>query len=421
MLEKYFVRPETADRIRCSWIADSVERYVTWLSAQRYSQSTVKRRVPTAIAFGDFAKVHGAEELQQLPDYVESFAQAYAASHGRSRKPAVRAKIVYFARNIARQMLRQALPGYVGPGRSHRPANAFERQAPRFFEFLRDEKGLRPASIRQYQFHLRQFATHLEQLGVRDVARVTPLILSNFIAQYGPRVAWSTVRNACGTLRVFLRYLHREGLIAKDLSPLVEFPQHFRHSGIPRSISWDQVERVLAGIDRRSHSGKRDFAMLGMLATYGLRACEVAALKLDDIDWRNDRIKIRERKAGNTTTYPLATAVGAALIDYIKNARPATADRHVFFRTLAPFEPIGAAAITCRATFYIRKAGIQVPRPGSHTLRHSCVQRLVDANFSLKHIGDYVGHRNASSTQIYAKIAVERLRTVALGDGEEVL
>jgi len=421
MLEKYFVRPETADRIRCSWIADSVERYVTWLSAQRYSQSTVKRRVPTAVAFGDFAKDHGAEELQQLPDYVESFAQAYAASHGRSRKPAVRAKIVYFARNIARQMLRQALPGYVGPGRSHRPANAFERQAPRFFEFLQDEKGLRPASIRQYQFHLRQFATHLQQIGVRDVARVTPLILSNFIAQYGPRVAWSTVRNACGTLRVFLRYLHREGLIAKDLSPLVEFPQHFRHSGIPRSISWDQVERVLAGIDRRSHSGKRDFAMLGMLATYGLRACEVAALKLDDIDWRNDRIKIRERKAGNTTTYPLATAVGAALIDYIKNARPATPDRHVFFRTLAPFEPIGAAAVTCRATFYIRKAGIQVPRPGSHTLRHSCVQRLVDANFSLKHIGDYVGHRNASSTQIYAKIAVERLRTVALGDGEEVL
>jgi len=88
---------------------------------------------------------------------------------------------------------------------------------------------------------------------------------------------------------------------------------------------------------------------------------------------------------------------------------------------LAPFESICAAAITCRATFYIRKAGIQVPRPGSHTLRHSCVQRLVDANFSLKHIGDYIGDRNASSTQIYAKIAVERLRTVALGDGEDVL
>lgn len=421
MLEKYFVRPETADRIRCSWIADAVERYVTWLSAQRYSHSTVKRRVPVAIAFGDFAKNHGATELRQLPDYVESFAQAYAASHGRTRKRAARAKIVYFARNSVRQMLRQAIPGYIGRGRPHLPENPFEREAPGFFKFLREEKGLRPASIRQYQFHLRQFAVHIERIGVRDVARVTPLMLSNFIAQYGPRVAWSTVRNACGTLRVFLRYLHREGAMTKDLSPLVEFPQHFRHSGIPRSISWDQVERVLAGIDRRSSSGKRDFAMLGMLATYGLRACEVASLKLDDIDWRNDRIKIRERKAGNTTTYPLATAVGAALIDYIKNARPTTTDRHVFFRTLAPYEPIGSAAITCRATFYIRKAGIEVPRPGSHTLRHSCVQRLVDAHFSLKHIGDYVGHRNASSTQIYAKVAVERLRTVALGDGEEVL
>ena len=421
MLEKYFVRPETADRIRSSWIADAVERYVAWLSAQRYSQSTVKRRVPVAIAFGDFAKKHGAIELRQLPDHVEAFALDYEASHGRKKKAAARAKIVYFARNIVRQMLRQAIPGYLGRGRSHRPENPFEDRAPLFMQFLREEKGLRPASIEHYQFYLRQFAAHIERIGVRDVARVTPLMLSNFIAQYGPRVAWSTVRNACGTLRVFLRYLHREGVLAKDLSPLVEFPQHFRHSGIPRSISWDQVERVLTGIDRRSSTGKRDFAMLGMLATYGLRACEVASLKLDDIDWRNDRIKIRERKAGNTTTYPLAAAVGAALIDYIKNARPATPDRHVFFRTLAPFEPIGSAAITCRATFYIRKAGIQVPRPGSHTLRHSCVQRLVDANFSLKHIGDYVGHRNASSTQIYAKIAVERLRTVALGDGEEVL
>lgn len=90
MLEKYFVRPETADRIRCSWIADSVERYVTWLSAQRYSQSTVKRRIPVAVAFGEFAKSHGAVELPQLPDHVESFAQAWAATHGRGRKPAAR-------------------------------------------------------------------------------------------------------------------------------------------------------------------------------------------------------------------------------------------------------------------------------------------------------------------------------------------
>jgi len=93
----------------------------------------------------------------------------------------------------------------------------------------------------------------------------------------------------------------------------------------------------------------------------------------------------------------------------------------VFLRALAPLVPISSAAVSCRVIYYIRKAGIAVPRPGAHTLRHSCVQRLVNANFSLKHIGDYVGHRNAASTQIYAKVAIEALREVAQGDGEEVL
>jgi integrase/recombinase XerD len=383
MIEKYFVRPETVDRIRRCWIADAIEQYVTWLSAQRYSQRTVLCRVPVTVAFGEFAKSHGATELGQLPEHVEAFAQAWATSHGRSKiKASARKKIVDFARNVVRQLLRAAIPGYVGSGRPHRPGNPLASQVPHFFEYLKEEKGLRPTSIRHYQFFLRQFAAHLDRIGVRDVSRLTPLVLSGFITEYGPRVAWSTLRNACGVLRVFLRYLHREGAITKDLSSLVEFPQHFRDSGIPRSISWEQVERVLGCIDRRSISGKRDFAILAMLATYGLRACEVASLKLDDIDWRNDRIKIRERKAGNTTTYPLAPAVGAALIDYLKNARPTTTDRHVFFRTLAPYEPIGSAAITCRATFYIRKAGIKVPRPGSHTLRHYVASRTMSCAFS---------------------------------------
>ncbi len=200
-----------------------------------------------------------------------------------------------------------------------------------------------------------------------------------------------------------------------------QFPQTYRLSSIPRSIGWEQVEQVLAGIDRRASCGRRDYAMLLLLATYGLRACEVAALTLDDIDWRNDRIKIRERKAGNSTAYPLSPVVGAAIVDYLTNGRPDNKDRQVFLRAMAPLVAISSSAVTCRAAYYIRKAGIEVPHPGAHTLRHSCVQRLVDANFSLKQIGDYVGHRNAASTQIYAKVAIEALREMAHGDGEEVI
>jgi integrase len=222
-------------------------------------------------------------------------------------------------------------------------------------------------------------------------------------------------------LRVFLRYLHREKVLKKDLSPAIEHPQTYRLSGIPRSISWDDVRRVLEIIDRRTPTGRRDYAILLLLVTYGLRAREVAALTLDDIDWRNDRLRVPERKAGHSTAYPLSPVVGDAILDYLKNGRPETQDHRVFFRAMAPQTPIGEAAISARCGYYLRKVGIQIPRPGSHTLRHTCVQRLVDADFSLKTIGDYVGHSSPASTQIYSKVAIEALRQVAMGDGEEVL
>ncbi len=179
---------------------------------------------------------------------------------------------------------------------------------------------------------------------------------------------------------------------------------------------------MLAGVDRRTPAGKRDWAILMLLVTYGLRAREVAALTLDDIDWKRERLAIPERKAGHSTAFPLSASVGEALVDYLQHGRPQTDSRRVFFRAVAPVEPIGHAAVTTRARHYLLKTGIEVPRPGSHTLRHTCVQRLVDADFTLKTIGDFVGHRSAQSTEIYAKVAVEPLRQVVLGgDGEEVL
>jgi integrase/recombinase XerD len=421
MLENYYIRPTTIDRLHESWIASAVEQYVTWMAERLYADRSVSRRIPILVSFGEFAKAHGASEVKELPDHLEPFVEAWVSERAGGRRSARRRKqLGDEVRNPVRQMLRLAVPGYIGRGRPHKPDNPFERQAPGLLRYLTEEKGLR--SIHHYQIYLRQLAAYLERAGIGDLARLSPTVLSGFIAEYAPpRVSWSTVRDACGVLRVFLRYLNREGVIAKDLSSLVEFPQSYRHAGVPRSISWEQVERVLAGVDRRSASGKRDYAMLLLLATYGLRAAEVASLKLDDIDWRYERLKIRERKAGNTTTYPLSAVVGAAIVDYLKNGRPATTCREVFMRSCAPLAPIGSAAVVSRAAHFIRKAGISVPRTGSHVLRHSCVQRLLNAHFSLKHIGDYVGHRSASSTQIYAKIAVEQLREVALGDGEDVL
>jgi len=178
---------------------------------------------------------------------------------------------------------------------------------------------------------------------------------------------------------------------------------------------------MLECVDRRTGVGKRDYAILLLLVTYGLRAREVSALTLDDIDWERERLLVPERKAGHCTAYPLSAVVGEALLDYLKNARPQTARREVFFRAPAPQAPLNCDAISNRASHYLRKAGIDVRRPGSHTLRHTCVQRLIDAEFPLKTIGDYVGHRSSRSTEVYSKVAIESLREVSLGDGEALV
>jgi integrase/recombinase XerD len=114
-------------------------------------------------------------------------------------------------------------------------------------------------------------------------------------------------------------------------------------------------------------------------------------------------------------------ATRSAMLDYIQHGRPATSDRHLFFRVVAPVTPVTFNVVVCLAAQHLRAAGVCLPRMGSHTLRHTCVQGLVDAGMSLKMIGDYVGHRHASSTQIHSKVDVETLRAVACGDGEEVL
>ena len=179
------------------------------------------------------------------------------------------------------------------------------------------------------------------------------------------------------------------------------------------------MRKLLESVDLRSALGKRDYAILLLLVTYGLRAREVANLTLDDTDWKRERLMVSERKAGHNTAYPLSSVVGEAIIDYLKHGRPRSSERHLFFRAMAPQVPLASGAISQRVTRYLHKAGIAVGRPGSHTLRHTCVQRLVDAEFSFKAIGDYVGHASPSSTQLYTKVAVEALREVALGHGED--
>jgi len=222
-------------------------------------------------------------------------------------------------------------------------------------------------------------------------------------------------------IRSFLRHAGSRGWCSPSLADAIDGPRIYTHETLPSGPSWAEVGRLLSSLETERPLDIRDRAIIRLFAIYGLRAHEVSRLRLEDIDWERGRLKVPERKAGHSTAYPLSPIVGEAIIDYLKHGRPQRADRHLFYRVMAPFDPMTYGAVSTRASYYLHKAGIPVPRPGSHTLRHTCVQRLVDAHFPLKTIGDYVGHASPESTAIYAKVSLENLREVALGDGEEVV
>jgi integrase/recombinase XerD len=419
MIEHYFIKHQTQDRIRASWLGKPIERYVTSLHEQQYAARNVHRRVPILMQFAVYAQSRGVKVWTDLPDHVQPFVEQWVRERGgRCRNEQARKKVATCIRGPIEQMLRLVLPDYIECNRKPHP---FAEQAPGFLDYLREERGLRPRSLYHYDYCLRSLHSYLEELGVSNLKELSPTILSGFVTVRGQQCGKRAMTALCSALRVFLRYVHREGLIARDLSSSIQAPKRYRLAEIPRSISWEDVGRMLETVDRRTASGKRDYAILLLLVTYGLRSREIAALTLEDLDWERERLRVPERKAGHSTAYPLSPIVGEAILDYLKHGRPTTSDRHIFFRVLAPVRPLTFMAISSRAAHYLHKAGIAVVRGGSHTLRHSCVQRLVDAHLSLKTIGDYVGHGSPDSTMIYTKIDVEALRHVARACEEEVL
>ena len=179
-------------------------------------------------------------------------------------------------------MLRVVLVDFEGTGR-HRHDLPFADTVPGFFTYLAEERGLRPATILAYRHYLSRLEAFLIGVGA-TVPELSPTLLSAFVTERSRAgLVKSTVRDTCGVLRVFLRYAHREGVVRRDLSDAVEWPQVYRLSTVPRSITWAEVGTMLAVVDRRTPAGKRDYAMLLLLVTYGLRAREVTALTLDDI------------------------------------------------------------------------------------------------------------------------------------------
>lgn len=238
--------------------------------------------------------------------------------------------------------------------------------------------------------------------------------IETFIRVRGRRLSRGTLQHEIGHVRGFLRFLAVTGRAPVGLDKQIDTPRIYRLENLPKAIAWETVRALLDSIDRTSEIGKRDYSMILLMATYGLRCCDIADLKIDDIRWRARLIQIQSKKTGANLTLPLTQFVGAALVDYLKNARPETTLREVFLRTRAPVRPLCRTAVSMAYEAWVARSGLEIPHFGAHCIRHSYAVHLLRQGTSLKTIGDLLGHRTAEATCAYIRLATEDLRTVPL-------
>ena len=241
-----------------------------------------------------------------------------------------------------------------------------------------------------------------------------PLQLEAFMKTVAARQCRATLRNTAARLRSFLRWLAARDEVPAGLDAVIDAPPVYRGELLPRALPWASVQALLRGVARAATTGRRDYAMLLLAATYGLRSREVVGLRLDDFRWRAGEIRVRRRKAGGPLVLPLTDEVGAAMLDYLCNARPSSVHRAAFLRVRPPIGPLAPASFGAVFNKWRQRCEIDIPFGGAHCLRHSLAMRLLRRDASLQAIGDLLGHRRPDSTFVYLRLSADDLRDAAL-------
>ncbi len=238
--------------------------------------------------------------------------------------------------------------------------------------------------------------------------------LEAFMMRLATGCGLSKLQNRASFLRSFLRFLAGRGEIPAGLDLCIDGPRASCARALPRALPWESVRAFLAGIDRDTAKGRRDYAMFLLIATYGLRISEVAALRLDDIGWRSEKFRVQRPKVRAPLALPLTDEAGAALADYLRHSRPPSTLRAVFLGTRRPVRPLSTAGIQHAFSHWMRVAVPAVKSATPHCLRHAPALHLLRQNTSVKVIGDLLGHRRVASTGTYLRLHSDDLRAAAL-------
>jgi site-specific recombinase XerD len=403
----------------------SIESWLTQLEAhlqkEEYSSGIVRWYVTVAGRFLSYIRKRTIDVRAVQPETVCSFLRnrlrIYRRHHGRSPHD-MRGWRISETSGI-RMLLRLVHQQYPQISVPANEREAFHQQVCEgYVHWLSDMRGLAAETVSDRCVRAQQFLRWLGMRGAKELLHtLTVADIDAYLKWRAPMLRRPTCKGLALCLRCFLRYLFAHGLITRDLAPVVMSPTLYAFESIPSALRAEDVNAVLESTRQdRTPVGLRDYAILMLLSTYGLRAGEVVRLRLEDVEWRGDRLRVRHSKTGTESILPLLSPVGNAILDYLRSGRHQTQAREIFIRVRAPYRPLAAgASLYSTITRRLQKAGIHPQgKHGPHAFRHARAVSLLHAAVPVKAIGDVLGHRSAASTAIYLKLATADLRGVGL-------
>ena len=279
-----------------------------------------------------------------------------------------------------------------------------------FCQWMRQQRGACDQTLYNYSLSIRDLLTRI----CEDPGKLTAKILREFVLEKSQQCGWAAAKKCTTALRMFLRFLIAEGMCSANLYAAVPVLAHWRLSSLPQYLQEEEVERLISSCDPDSPVGRRDRAILLLLARLGLRAGDIVQLKLEDVDWKDAAIQV-SGKGRREVRLPLTQEVGGALVVYLQHSQPRTNTDALFVHSRAPFCAFAShCAVSVIVTRAMRRAGVTCQSRGAaHVLRHSAATSMLRQGASLQDIADILRHRSIATTQIYAKVDVVALRQIA--------
>jgi site-specific recombinase XerD len=292
-------------------------------------------------------------------------------------------------------------------------ASALMPLSEEYADHLREVRGFAASTVSHHRYASQCFLNHLQGKKI-SLGSIQPRDVETYINQTGKRLSRASLQHDIGAVRGFLRFLATDGRAPTGLDRQVDTPRLYRLEQLPRALPWNTVTELLRSMETATPMGLRDYTMFLLIATYGLRASEVAAINLDDVRWRQGILRIHQRKTSSPLELPLTNEVLSALVKHLKRTPPPAPYRRVFMRMRAPIGVLKPTAVTEAFQALVRSSGLDIPYQGPHCLRHSYALHLLKNGTPLKTIGDILGHRTAESTSMYLRLATGDLREVSL-------